>query len=39
VANHHVAPREQAMIDPGDGAWRPARVVARSERHDAAAAT
>jgi serine protease Do len=37
VTNHHVAPREQAMIDFGDGAWRPARVVARSERHDAAA--
>ncbi len=37
VTNHHVAPREQATIDFGDGTWRPARVVARSERHDAAA--
>ncbi len=37
VTNHHVAPRERALVELGDGNWRPARVVARSERHDLAA--
>ncbi len=37
VTNHHVAPRDEALIDFGDGLWRPARTVARSERHDTAA--
>jgi serine protease Do len=37
VTNHHVAPRNHARVEFGDGAWRPARVVARSERHDLAA--
>ncbi len=37
VTNHHVAPRERATIEFGDGSWRPARVIARSAHHDLAA--
>jgi serine protease Do len=37
MTNHHVAPRSHASVDFGDHVWRPARVVARSERHDLAA--
>jgi serine protease Do len=37
VTNHHVAPRDDARIEAGDGVWRSARVVARSTHEDIAA--
>jgi S1-C subfamily serine protease len=37
VTNHHVAPRSRASVRLGHRDWRPAHVVARSERHDLAA--
>src|SRR5687768_12608705 len=37
VTNHHVARWDRAAIDFGDGVWRAARAVARSDRHDLAA--
>jgi serine protease Do len=37
VTNHHVTPRRKARVDFGEGVWRGATVVARSERDDLAA--